>query len=566
MPRIYTFGLDRPGLSGARFLVERDALPDNGDLESAFLDGVHDLERHPPDLGTAPVLHLLADAGCQVAVVIRNPALVLDAGLPLRIAKAIADLPDADAWSIVGAGGLGLNDSRHLALYSSRSPAIPSPPGIRPLVDVMPDLYIVNASFFESAFADEASLPDTALETILAIEGYLTGRAALFSPRLSAGIVGDLKARDIVLLTEELTSRYTECLAGQTIHTLSGDVSIAQSAVRAPKPRPALDGCVETVVGGSAPAFSVSVVVRTQFTRRHLLERLLSSLSRARIPEIDLEVVLSSDADLPTAETETSRLAGLYINLTIRLQHNPATGHSRVDNLVGGARAALGDYVVFIDDDDYVDLFAFRTMRGARFGRRQPLIVTSTEIHSEEWQSTPSGRWILATSQPHAHHPARGWRDMFSGVNRLPICALVLPRERLVARLDQHEIAHDLSEDYALFLLIMTDPALPEILEIPETLCHVSIRGEENSVTMPDRRPWASDIAAHLADLTANQAVAGPGAWQLLAQASRDEASQNAANRELQHTISRLQANLTIAQREIQRLRSNAAPALEAVA
>lgn len=566
MPRTFTFGLDRPGLTGTRFLIERDTLPDNGDMESAFLDGVHDLERHPDDQPLAAVLHDLAGTGCQTIAVLRNPALVLDAGLPQRIAAAIGALPPPGKWSIAGAGGLGLHDSRHLAFYASRTPAIPGPPGTSPLIDVMPDLYIVDATFFLTAFHDQAALPDAAFETILAIEGYLAGRAALFTPHLSAGIDGVLKARDMDVLTRELTARYSRQLAGQTVRTLSGDIAIPPSPERAPAPMPALDRAIETVVAGLSSAFSVSVVVRTQFTRIHLLERLLSSLGRARIPEIDLEIILSSDADRKLAEAETSRLAAHHVNLTIRLQHNAATRHSRVDNLVGGARAALGDYVVFIDDDDYVDLFAFKSIRGARFCGRQPVIVTDTELHAEEWHSTPSGRWVLADSRPHDRHPARGWRDMFSGINRLPICAVMVPRERLLARLDCHRIAHDLSEDYALFLLLLTDPALPEIVEIPSTFCHVSIRGDDNSVTMPDRRPWARDIAAHLSDLTANQAVAGPGVWQLLARASREDAAGDAVTRDLRQTVEKLQTNLALARREIQRLRGNTGRSLEAVA
>ena len=86
MPRIFTFGLDRPSLADVRFLIEREALPDNGDLESGFLDGLYDLDQHPDDSHAAPVLMKCAASGCQKIVVIRNPALVLDADLPRRIA------------------------------------------------------------------------------------------------------------------------------------------------------------------------------------------------------------------------------------------------------------------------------------------------------------------------------------------------------------------------------------------------------------------------------------------------------------------------------------------------
>lgn len=566
MTQIFTFGLDQPRLNGVRFLVERDNLPSAGDMESAFLDGIHDLDRHPDGSQIGAILCALAAQQCTAIAVIRNGALVLDAELSNRIASALTDAPKDGCWSIIGSGGLGLYDRRFLALYASQTPGLPSAAGPCPLVDVMPDLYVVNAAFLRTTILDDTDMDGATLETIIATEGYLSGKVAIFSPQLSAGIDGTLKARDIALVTEELTERYSDRLAGQTVRTLTGNIDLPRSAERAPRPRTSLARETEAAIVRQAPGFTLSVVVRTQFSRAHLLERLLSSLSRARTPEIAMEIILSTDADPALAMAETERLTAHYRHLTLRLQHNACVRHSRVGNLTAGARAAAGDYVVFIDDDDYVDLFALKNIRTASFAGQRPVIVTGTELHAEEWQSTPSGRWVLASSQPHARHPARGWRDMFSGVNRLPICAMIFPRELLIARLDCHEIAHDLSEDYALFLLAMTDPRLPAIVEIPDTFCHVSIRGCENSVTMPDRRPWARDIAAHLSDLTQNSDAAGPGLWQLLASVKGDDTTNTTTISDLRRTIRRLETDLSLARREAERLRSNSQTAREAAA
>ena len=60
MTQIFTFGLERPGLNGVRFAVEREALPSAGDLESAFLDGLFDLDSHPEGTQIGAVLGTLA--------------------------------------------------------------------------------------------------------------------------------------------------------------------------------------------------------------------------------------------------------------------------------------------------------------------------------------------------------------------------------------------------------------------------------------------------------------------------------------------------------------------------
>ena len=144
MTRLFDFSLERQGLEGVRFLICRNELPCNGDLESAFFDGLSNLRRHPTCTPLSTVLFELARTS-QHVVVIRNPQLVLDADLPRRIATTIASLGGIGDWALAGAGGLGPNNRRHIALYASAQPAIPEYAGLQPVIDLMPDLYLVNA-------------------------------------------------------------------------------------------------------------------------------------------------------------------------------------------------------------------------------------------------------------------------------------------------------------------------------------------------------------------------------------------------------------------------------------
>ncbi len=395
---------------------------------------------------------------------------------------------------------------------------------------------------------------------MIAAQGYLDGRVALYAPALGAGIDGALRPRDPVKLRLDLQDWFVETLAGEEIPTLMGPIAIERPVTgranpRAPSPRHTLAEAIERVVEHHCEPLSLSIVTRTRFARPHLLERLLTSITRARCAGTEIEVVLSSDAALETCETALADLRAKFINLTLKLRHNPAEGHSRVTNLLAGLRAATGTHVAIMDDDDYVDLFAFDEMRRALFLGARPLMVTGSAVHDEEWTETPCGRHILTRSTERMSYPAAGWREMFGGVNRLPVCALVMPREPLLARLDAFAFEHDLSEDYALFLLVLTDPALPEIVELPGTFGHISLRPDErHSITLEDRRPWASGIALYLADLTRAAAVAGPGKWALLTQigAGRDPASAVLdAN-----TIAELRAALTGRERQLRLMQS----------
>ena len=566
MKRYYEFDLPIPGLQRVRFVVHRQDLSANGDLESGILQGVQRLKRHDPNLGIGEVLQRsLEDPETRILVVVRNPALVLDQQLPERVAKALDALPADPDWSLAAAGGLGPADQRYMSLYASAKPTLPSTSGPRPLLDLMPDLYLVNADFARQILAAAPKPIDAALEPILATEGYLAGRVAVYLPQLAAGIDGDLQHRDLDALSRELNNHFGHRLPRQSIATLAGAINLPDApagqfdsagAPHLPGQRLVTEA-VNSTLARHSEILALSIVVRTRFDRVHLLERLLASISRNDRTGIELEVILSTDVEPSLANTAFQDLQQSFCNLHLSLQQNETAVHSRVSNMVGGLKAARHAYVMLIDDDDYVDLFAFETLSDALFMGNRPLIVTASEVHDEVWESTPSGRWVVTQSSSRQKYPADGWRSLFGGANTLPICALIMPRDQLLARLETFTFNHDLSEDYALFLLIFTDPQLPAVFEVPQTFSHISLRGAENTVTMKDRRPWVSNICGYLADLAATPAVAGPGLWALLcSDAARSETVIDAKSvSDLRSALDRAQSNIDLLRQENERLR-----------
>jgi hypothetical protein len=556
----YSFRIDAPGLERTVFLFERTSLDASGDLETGFLDRAGPLTRHRGG-SFGHLAAALADRDdVEVLALSRNPDLVLDPGLPGRIAEAVAMLaPLQGRWSVAAAGGLTASGGRVCALYSSETPFIPIHPSPQPLTDPLPDLYLVDAAWLRDLLDRSRVMPQSGFESVLVTQGYLDGRVALYAPALVAGIDGGLRPRDLAKLRLDLQDWFAGSLAGAEVPTLMGPVPIEPpaEAARPDDPRPPLPArelaeVTDRVIAQHCPPLSLSIVTRTRFARPHLLERLLASITRARSDDTEIEVVLSSDAPLPDCEAAMADLAARFVNLTLRLQHNPAEGHSRVTNLLAGLRAAGKTHVAIMDDDDYVDLFAFEEMRRALFLGARPLMVTGSAVHDEDWTETPGGRHVLTRSTPRRSYPASGWREMFRGFNRLPVCALVMPREALVARLDAFEFAHDLSEDYTLFLLLLTDPALAEIVELPGVFGHISLRPKEGqSITLEDRRPWVRDIALYLADLTRSPRVAGPGLWALLTQLENPPGAGSAAAAMAAKTAAELHAALAARDREL---------------
>ena len=563
---LHSFRIEAPGLAGAVVLVERPALrEEEGDLESGFFAAVRDIRRHGRSGAGQLAMRLAAEPETEVVVLVRNPALVLDPGLAGRIAAARTRLAAlAGEWSLAAAGGLTPGGGRVSALYSGASPHMPLDPEPAPLVDALGDLCIVDAGWLRDLAARGCALDDGALETILVVQGCLEGRLALYAPELVAGVHGPLRARDPQDLRRALQNRFGEILPGERIATLAGPVAIeAPPAWRSAMPAPAgaegvLAEAVRQCVARHCDPLSISIVTRTRFDRPHLLRRLLSSITRARREGVRLEVILSSDAPRETCEAAFAALGDEFVNLDLRLRHNPAEGHSRVTNLIGGIRAATCDYVAIMDDDDYVDPLAFDQIEEALFLGARPLMVAGTETHDEEWVEAPSGGHVLVARARRAAYPASGWRRMFAGVNRLPVCALVMPRERLLDRLDAFTFRHDLSEDYALHLLVLTDPGLPRVVELPGTFGHVSMRRRDgHSMALEDRRPWVRDIALYLADLARTPAAAGPGKWALLAgRDTADAALEAKAVAELEAALAARDTELRLMRCEIESLRA----------
>ena len=141
----------------------------------------------------------------------------------------------------------------------------------------------------------------------------------------------------------------------------------------------------------------------------------------------------------------------------------------------------------------------------------------ASHVVEEEWHKSSTGSYVLSKSSISNTYYGDKWRNLFHGVNQLPICAIVAPASWMRARVKDFSFQHDLSEDYALHLLLLTAPDLPRLHELGDVLCNISIREDQsNTVTMTDRRPWVRDISNFLNDLLLQNGPIGNGTLQLL--------------------------------------------------
>jgi len=519
------------------FVLEIDCT--NGSKLAVIADRPEDFASHAGEAGRLRLIdglapgYTLAEAlsvtlrtsDAPLVAVLANPNIVIDPELPLRLDRAVADVGDPGAAGVITSRGCDRWGNTFSALYASAEPQLPFCRTSVPVVDSASDLFIISRQLVKRLLERGSLPPVESLAGWAILEGYLDGMVSWYSPHLAAGLYGHHLARGAErhsyslcrLIGSRIIQTSLATLDGQTVlgdaPAESGDARDWHLAARVD-----LDRQIAAAILPHCTRLSLSVITRTQFSRAHLLRRLLTSLSRWRSDDVDMEIVLSTDIDREHAERELADLRLDFPALHLVLAWNgERRERSRVRNLLGGIATATGSYVAFIDDDDHLHFKALPILSTIRFRGSMPALFMDTELRKERWLQAGDDRWILESSVANHSYPGKGWRTMFRGVNQLPICSGILPREWLLSHVERFEFRHDYSEDFTLFLLLLQTSDLPLVLDVPRPFCVVSIRDDgTNTVTEEDRSGWVRDITMFLHDLHIANSLNGEGRLQSL--------------------------------------------------
>lgn len=520
------FNLDQENCPKVSCLFERNGSECWSQDEEEFMEKSNGFREWPDSYPFSSIVkELLDDSSDEFIVVSRNENLILDKELKIRLERAFNGLRSFDdQWVIASSGGLGVKGHVYCSLYSSKHPAIFEHFNTQPIVDTMLDLYVLHAANSRKLIGAELLGRDVSFELSLITIGYTKGCYSVYMSALSAGVYGAFRGRDSAVLAEELEHVFGQEGEECEMDTLLGKIVVASDEGQTGSQMRRgnnTERSMKLVLDRLVSAPRISIVTRTQFRRPYLLERLLTSISRARINDIELEVVLSTDCDAAEVVDYLQGLEDRFRGTKIRVHYNPKEGHSRVTNLFGGIDAAEGEYVWIIDDDDYLDVLALERIKHVFLFGNRPLIISSADVLKEQWEEIDGGRHVLAGREPKNTFRAGNWKRMFSGVNQNPICSFIMPRKFVQQCVKNFDFRHDLSEDYALYLLLLTSPLLPEIVEVDEVLTHISDRDEgDNVVNLVDRSPWVRDIMGYLFDI-ARKGTLSPGQASLLKNSSQ---------------------------------------------
>jgi hypothetical protein len=255
----------------------------------------------------------------------------------------------------------------------------------------------------------------------------------------------------------------------------------------------------------------VTVVIRTLFGRPELLARNLRALEAEHGRSAILEVIVASTEHTTRSSVPTDREDGHTGALPITmLQVDAQSLPSRSAAMLAGLRTARGDYVWFVDDDDWVAEGSIQRIKDAVHALDRPLLIGAAVAVDELWVDGE-----LASSESVRRYLPDEWHRAFTGWNFLPNCSLVIPRVAALDRIAESPIVRDLGEDYALQLLLLTAPG-SAVNVIDETIAYISRRSDDDTaVAMIDRTPWLRDLGSHISDLSRDASASTAAFWRL---------------------------------------------------
>jgi Glycosyl transferase family 2 len=452
--------------------------------------------------GHVDQLRKLVSSKDDYCVFSTNSDLVVDGYLIQRITDEVAHWSSRPGghqadWFVLSADGMDIDSRRFAAAYFEHEPTLCPDRGRHPIAAAFGSLLVVNVPALRK-LGLERHASGSALELIntAMVAAYRTSIPSYFSARLFPAFSGRPrfpgKSIDELLTSRRYQLAFPEAAAAA--HD-PGEQTNKTELYRA---------VIEECMAAHQVRKKASFVVRTLFKRNHMLRRLLVSIDYIRrSAAIAVEIVLATDVDGASADGFIGEMAADFVGMEFtRADGNAFPGFSRVRNLRAGIHAATGDLVCIIDDDDYFTPAAVEIFLEAASQDQACLYIMDTQIVNEKW-STNSVKVQKEIVGYGTRYKAQEWPVLFRGVNSVPLCGVVHPREFIQSALNEYGFRHDLSEDFFLHLLLLSHPRRPQIRIFDRVVyAYQSHRvADDNVSNVVDRRGWCLDTCNGLFDV-----------------------------------------------------------------
>lgn len=212
-------------------------------------------------------------------------------------------------------------------------------------------------------------------------------------------------------------------------------------------------------------------VVIPAYNIETLLEKCVVSVAEQDYPKDKLEVIIVDDGSTDSTGELCDKLSSVYENVTAL--HKENGGSSSARNL--GMAHATGDYIGFVDSDDFVDKGMYRALAEAAVKYDADMVQISRDEISEDGKRLPDV--VIPPSDITELSSEEQLKKLLLHIGDASFCTKITRKSIFDGGLKFPE--GELNEDFRLMLDVL--PKVNKLIVLPEQYYHVFYRLGSNS-------------------------------------------------------------------------------------
>lgn len=238
----------------------------------------------------------------------------------------------------------------------------------------------------------------------------------------------------------------------------------------------------------------ISVIIPA-YNIESLLEKCVASVATQDYPEGLLEVIVVDDGSTDNTASVADNLSLKYPNVTVL--HKENGGSSSARNL--GISYATGDYIGFVDSDDYVDPGMYRSLVEAALKYDADMVQISRDEISEDGTRLPDV--VIPPKEPTVISPSEHLRTLLMHTGDASFCTKLVKRAYFTK--DMMFPEGELNEDF--YLMIHMLPMINRLVILPQQYYHVFYRTGSNTRRKKEDKDYFPSV---FTDIVRNSDVA----------------------------------------------------------
>lgn len=406
-------------------------------------------------------------------------------------------------WGVAGNCGVGLNlyglSASPLVRYIIDLQGAPNLPGrIIPAKSIDGNCILLNVPALKKY---KTQLPDFQgyhlYDLILSIETIKSGLGCFIIPQLLCFHESkeNQASFDACVASDSFKQYLSDNIKNNRLTSTKGDINVND-------PSGSLDIQLPSPGHEAGRSPSVAIVVRTQFLRKELLFRTVSTIKAF--------IAASGKKDMYKCYIVTDKTTWERGNFLENVSVLNFTAPEELEDtrlflIKKAAENITCDYFWFIDDDDWLfpNMAKFLSLSIISSPLNCTFFIGASQ-YREDFCYNGSNCWPCNSKTTGLRYfNPRQFAQSISGVNYIPFCGIIFP-VGLLKKICYDKFANIIYlEDYLLELLdICSQDFFPIIID--KLLVGISVREEGNTVTEKDRKKWYMSNSAMFSDIIDN--------------------------------------------------------------